>query len=90
MAKIADEIIDYGATLDFQLRERYEPTLVATQEELDLAFGKYTRPAPKPDWIACGLNGCDEPHRYGWVIRLIDGRETHCGPDCGERQFGAK
>ena len=90
MASIAAEIIDFGATLDFQLRERYEPKLVATKEELDLAFGKYTRPAPKSGWISCGLNACDQPHRYGFVIRLHDGSETHCGPDCGERHFGAK
>lgn len=90
MATIAEEIIDYGATLDFQLRSRYETELDATEDELDLAFGKYTRPAPRSEWISCGLNGCDQPHRYGFVIRLHDGRETQCGPDCGERHFGAK
>lgn len=90
MASIAEEIIDYGATLDFQLRERYEPQVTAAGDELELAFGKYTRPASKADWIPCGLNGCNEPHRYGFVIRLRDGRETHCGPDCGQKHFGAK
>lgn len=90
MAAIADEIIDYGETLDFQLRVNYKPALDASADQLDLAFGKYNRPAPKAEWIPCGLNGCDQPHRYGFVIRLHDGRETHCGPDCGAKHFGAK
>lgn len=90
MASVASEIIDFGATLDFQLRDRYELRLDAKEEELDLIFGKYTRPTPKSEWIPCGLNGCDQPHRYGFVIRLHDGRETHCGPHCGESHFNAK
>lgn len=90
MVATPDEIVDYAGTLDFQQRPAYHPKLVAMSDDTPRPVGKYLRPVPKADWIACGLNGCDQPHRFGFVIRLQDGRETHCGPICGEKTFGTK
>ena len=85
-----DEVLLFNTVEEFQERPNYEPALAATAEELDRIVGKYQLPRPKQAWIACGLNGCTEPHRYGYVVRMIDGRETQCGSTCGAKNFGVK
>lgn len=39
------------------------------------------------DAFMCGLNGCGQKHWHGLVISTKCGRETHCGLDCGKREF---
>lgn len=39
------------------------------------------------DAFLCGLNGCGQRHWNGLVISTKCGRETHCGLDCGKREF---
>ena len=85
-----DEILLFASVAEFQSRPRYEAALTASEDELDRIVGKYQLPKPRMAWIRCGLNGCTEPHRFGYVIRLTDGRETHCGSTCGANKFGVK
>src|SRR5690606_32289031 len=35
----------------------------------------------------CGLNNCRQEHWNGIVIATKNGMETHCGLDCGAREF---
>jgi hypothetical protein len=83
-----DEVISYTAAEQFQSRPGYQPKLHVDSKELDRIVGKYSLPLARASWIECGLNGCNEPHRHGFVIRTHDGRETHCGNLCGRREFG--
>lgn len=85
-----DDIIAFASAAEFQGRRNYHARLEVTADELDRIIGKYTLPAAKAQWIACGLNRCEEPHRHGYVIRMTDGRETHCGNVCGLMKFGVK
>ncbi len=58
--------------------------------DLDKIVGKYELAKQESLWTRCGLNGCDRPHRFGYIIRAKDGCETNCGQDCGHREFGVK
>lgn len=71
---------------EFQSRPHYMPELSCTTGELDRIVGKYC--VPEGSQLQCGLNKCHRWHKYGYVIRTKDGRETHCGHDCGRRVFG--
>jgi hypothetical protein len=35
----------------------------------------------------CGIAGCKQPHRHGWLVRLEDGTRSHVGNICGKRHF---
>lgn len=84
------EVLQFVSAAEFQDRLSYHEQLVASSEELDRIVGKYGLPKPRMSWVKCGLNGCNEPHRKGYLIRLHDGRETNLGNDCGARHFGVK
>lgn len=73
---------------EFQTRERYKPQLTCAHDKLERIVGKYA--FTEKEALECGLNGCGTKHWHGWVIRTTDGDETHCGRDCGEREFGVK
>lgn len=84
----SDDVLEFTATEQFTSRVHYHARLDLTTEDLDRIIGKYSLPKPKASWLNCGLNGCNEPHRHGYLIRAKDGRETHCGNRCGYREFG--
>ena len=70
---------------EFDKRPGYQPQLTCTRDQLEKIVGKYT--FTKEQQLECGLNGCRTKHWHGWVIRTKDGKETHCGKNCGERDF---
>lgn len=35
----------------------------------------------------CGIAGCKQPHRHGWLVKLEDGTRSHVGNICGKRHF---
>lgn len=35
----------------------------------------------------CGIAGCKQPHRHGWLVKLEDATRSHVGNDCGKRHF---
>lgn len=37
--------------------------------------------------IRCGLSTCHQPHGKGYLVQLIDGRETNIGNGCGKTHF---
>jgi hypothetical protein len=47
-------------------------------------IGRYIFPFDIP----CGLSNCRTPHKHGFLVLAIDGRETNIGRDCGKREFG--
>ncbi len=77
--------IQFRSAAEFDLLPGYAGTLTCTKEELGGIVGKYEWDEPRA--LLCGLNGCNRRHWHGWVIRTTDGRKTHCGRDCGEREF---
>jgi hypothetical protein len=78
--------IQFKSAQEFQNRAEYQPSLICETSQLDRIVGKYT--FTKAEQLECGLNGCRTRHWNGWVIKTKDGKETHCGKDCGEREFG--
>jgi hypothetical protein len=71
---------------EFTSRPNYVDSLVCAPDDLDYFVGKYE--FTEPVKFECHLNGCKRPHWHGFVIATKDGRETHCGRDCGKREFG--
>ncbi|WP_288408034.1 hypothetical protein [uncultured Herbaspirillum sp.] len=78
--------IQFGSAKEFQDRPRYLPRLVCENDQLARIVGKYS--FTEQEKLECGLNGCERVHWHGWVIQTKDGDETHCGRNCGEREFG--
>lgn len=85
-----DEVLLFTSVEEFAGRPNYFSSLQVTKEDLHRIVGKYSLPASQMAWIKCGLNGCNRLHRHGFVIRMHDGRETHCGHVCGTNEFGVK
>lgn len=82
------DVILFATAAEFQEREAYVPALKATHGELDRIIGKYE--LSKDSALRCGLNDCGTIHWHGYVIRTKSGVETHCGKDCGKREFGVE
>lgn len=78
--------IQFTSAREFEDRARYQPSLTCETSQLERIVGKYS--FTKAELLECGLNGCRTRHWNGWVIKTKDGDETHCGKDCGEREFG--
>ncbi|MDB5856233.1 MAG: hypothetical protein JWR22_4274 [Herminiimonas sp.] len=62
------------------------PCLQCGKDALDRIVGKYS--FSEKEKLQCGLNGCNTWHWNGYVIQTKEGDETHCGQDCGNREFG--
>lgn len=78
--------IAFQSAEEFRARPKYLPALHCSRDDLDRIVGKYSFSEKKQ--LQCGLNGCNTWHQHGYVIRTKDGWETHCGQDCGHREFG--
>lgn len=83
-----DEIILYTKIEDYEARLAFVGPMEVEIANLDKIVGKYELGKQESLWAHCGLNGCDRPHRFGYIIRMKDGCETNCGHDCGHREFG--
>lgn len=81
-----DRPIQFQSADEFRGRDDYVPELRCEKDELDRIVGKYE--FTEQQSLRCGLNGCNKLHWHGWVVRTKAGRETHCGRNCGEREFG--
>ena len=82
------DIILFKSADEFGLRPGYSLALTVARTELDRIVGKFS--FSKEHQLQCGLNRCNNWHQNGYVIRTKDGRETHCGKDCGKREFGVE
>jgi hypothetical protein len=78
--------IHFKSREEFECRPNYVSTLECERGDLDYIVGKYG--FSKAKQMKCGLNGCNNPHWHGFVIATKSGSETHCGRDCGKREFG--
>ncbi|VVE07132.1 V-type ATPase 116kDa subunit family protein [Pandoraea sputorum] len=83
---MADSALLFKTADEFMKRENYVPDLRCGGDELDKIVGKYA--FSEQHRLQCGLNGCRRWHWHGYVIQTKDGREGHCGQDCGKREFG--
>lgn len=89
------EILDLRTPADWESRQGFTSSVLAKPEDLDRIIGKYDlprAPAGSPHgtgMVRCGLNGCNELHYRGFLLKLVDGRETIIGQDCGRRNVGA-
>lgn len=77
--------IHFKSREEFESRPNYLPAVRCTSDGLDYIAGKYGFSADKK--LQCGLNGCNSWHQHGFVIATKSGTETHCGQDCGRREF---
>jgi hypothetical protein len=73
---------------EFRSRSAYVSKLDCASSELSHLVGKYD--FPKDRYIECGLNGCTTLHGQGFVYAKVTGEESHCGIDCGRREFDLK
>lgn len=80
-----EEVILFKSADEFRSRNGYVEALIVAKGELERIVGKYT--FSEKEALRCGLNGCGTPHWNGYVIRTKSGQETHCGKDCGKREF---
>ncbi|WP_288898768.1 hypothetical protein [uncultured Delftia sp.] len=86
------EVLALHSQADWENRENFISSLNAPIEEIDCIIGKYDLPralAGMPygtGMVRCGLNGCNELHYRGFLLRMKDGRETIIGRDCGRRK----
>ncbi len=80
--------IQFQSQDEFARVAGYVPALTCTAEELKRIAGKYEWDESRA--LLCGLNGCNRRHWNGWVIETHGGDKTHCGRDCGEREFDVK
>lgn len=78
--------IHFSSREEFEARPNYQPAMRCAQGELDYIVGKYG--FSKDKQLQCGLNGCNHWHQHGFIIATKSGDETHCGQDCGRREFG--
>lgn len=85
---MTDDILLFKSAEEFADRPGYFHVLTVVRTELDRIVGKFS--FPKDRQLQCGLNGCNHWHQNGYVIRTKDGCETHCGKDCGKREFGVE
>lgn len=82
-----DAVLLFTSIEEFEARSNFHAELQLTADELDRIVGKYELPANRGSWALCGLNNCHREHRFGYVIRAKDGRETNIGHECGKREF---
>ncbi|MFC5607792.1 hypothetical protein [Variovorax soli] len=82
-----DAVLLFTSIAEFEARPNFHAELQLTADELDRIIGKYELPANRGSWALCGLNNCHREHRFGYVIRAKDGRETNIGHECGKREF---
>lgn len=88
------EILDLRSPTDWEMREKFLPSLVADVENIERIIGKYDLPrAPAGSaygtgMVICGFNKCNEKHYRGFLLKLKDGRETIIGRDCGRTKLG--
>lgn len=80
--------IHFSSKEEFEVRPSYLPALRCTSDDLDYIVGKYGFSSDKK--LRCGLNGCNREHWHGFVIATKSGSETHCGQDCGKREFNVR
>jgi hypothetical protein len=78
--------IHFSSREEFEARPNYVAALRCASGDLDHIVGKYGFSSQKK--LQCGLNGCNKWHWHGFVIATKSGPETHCGQDCGKREFG--
>ncbi|MCX4159636.1 MULTISPECIES: hypothetical protein [Paraburkholderia] len=77
--------IHFASKEEFEGRPNYVKALRCESDSLDYIVGKYG--FGKDKIVQCGLNGCNQWHRLGFVIATKSGEETNCGKDCGRREF---
>ncbi|WP_155629306.1 hypothetical protein [Burkholderia territorii] len=77
--------IHFASREEFESRPAYVPSLRCDSTDLEYIVGKYGFSTDKK--LQCGLNGCNAWHQHGFVIATKSGVETHCGQDCGRREF---
>ncbi|TCZ89096.1 hypothetical protein [Lysobacter sp. N42] len=69
---------------DIESRPGFAPVVDPKAIKLREIIGRYSFPFDIP----CGLSNCRTPHKHGFLVVAIDGRETNLGRVCGKREFG--
>jgi hypothetical protein len=79
-------LIKFNTPDEIAARPNYFPTLKIQKGELARIVGGYE--FDKANEMRCGLNNCNTRHQRGYVIATKANQETHCGNECGKREFG--
>jgi hypothetical protein len=80
-----NDVVRFRNADEFRVRPWYRPAITCAHDDLKRIVGPYDW--EEKDQLKCGLNGCDQVHWHGFLIRTKDGRETHCGTNCVQREF---
>lgn len=86
--KYEHEVLLFTSIAEYEARRDFVRHLTLVAGDIDRIVGKYELPSDKAAWAKCGVNNCNTPHRFGFVIRKKDGQETNIGHECGERETG--
>lgn len=67
-------------------RANFAKKIIKDNHKLEEIIGYYRF----KDEIHCGLKGCNQPHKLGYIVRTTDGIETNIGNVCGADEFGVE
>ena len=90
MTDIPPRIERFTSFQDITARPAYVPRLDLGDGCGISALGLIEIEGDRPLWAACGLDGCNQAHKHGFLIRNAAGAETACGGDCAERHLGLR
>lgn len=89
MTTIATDAVFYDDAEMIRARAQFFPVLQIDPDQIGPILGKYyLATADRTAWVTCGLNGCNQTHRMGFVISNKAGQETICGATCGQKRLG--
>lgn len=87
---VLDDIPLYTSVQEIVGRLHFHAQLDIPDEQLGSIVAKYELPSARENWTTCGWNSCAEPHRFGFVISDLQGRETTCGNRCALTKGGVQ
>lgn len=89
MTAVSDDAVFFDDAENIHARANFFPALEISEDQVGPILGKYyLLSADRSAWLVCGLNGCNQVHRKGFLISNKSGQETICGSTCGEKKLG--
>lgn len=89
MTTIATDAVFYDDAEMIRARANFFPALQIEPDQIGPILGKYRLASDdRTVWVSCGLNGCNQLHKVGFLISNKAGQETICGSTCGLNKLG--
>ena len=89
MTAVSDDAVFFDDAEQVRARANFFPALEIAEDQVGPILGKYyLGTSDRNAWLVCGLNGCSQVHRKGFLISNKAGQETICGSTCGEKKLG--